>query len=62
MILRLMQKHGHRPMCFWAEAQLLIGDPSGKDSTRKIYSKKQIKKILIVLKKYLKNTLIQAKT
>ena len=35
MILRLMQKHGHRPDCFLGGGTTLIGDPSGKDTTRK---------------------------
>ena len=36
MILRLMQKHGHRPIVLLGGGTTLIGDPSGKDSTRKI--------------------------
>ena len=35
MILRLMQKHGHRPIVLLGGGTTLIGDPSGKDSTRK---------------------------
>ena len=36
MILRLMQKYGHRPIVLLGGGTTLIGDPSGKDSTRKI--------------------------
>ena len=36
MILRLMQKHGHRPIVLFGDGTTLIGDPSGKDDTRKI--------------------------
>ena len=36
MILKLMQKHGHRPIVLLGGGTTLIGDPSGKDSTRKI--------------------------
>ena len=36
MILKLMQKHGHRPIILLGGGTTLIGDPSGKDSTRKI--------------------------
>ena len=35
MILKLMQKYGHRPIVLLGGGTTLIGDPSGKDSTRK---------------------------
>ena len=64
MILRLMQKHGHKPIVLLGGGTTLIGDPSGKDSTRKIldeknkekYSKykKVFNKILITNKKSVK--------
>ena len=41
MILKLMQKHGHRPIVLLGGGTSLIGDPSGKDSTRKILEKKR---------------------
>ena len=54
MILRLMQKHGHRPIVLLGGGTTLIGDPSGKDSTRKILTQNQIKKIISKkLKKFL---------
>ena len=53
MILKLMQKHGHRPIILLGGGTTLIGDPSGKDSTRKILEKKKLIKILKVLKKFL---------
>ena len=31
MILRLMQKHGHKPIVLLGVENNLIGDPSGKD-------------------------------
>ena len=40
MILKLMQKHGHRPIVLLGGGTTLIGDPSGKDSTRKILKKR----------------------
>ena len=40
MILKLMQKHGHRPIVLLGGGTTLIGDPSGKDSTRKILNQK----------------------
>ena len=53
MILRLMQKHGHQPIVLLGGGTTLIGDPSGKDSTRKILNKIKLKKTLKVLKKFL---------
>ena len=44
MVLRLMQKYGHRPIVLLGGGTTLIGDPSGKDSTRKILQKKEIAK------------------
>ena len=51
MILRLMQKHGHKPIVLLGGGTTLIGDPSGKNSTRKILEKKQIKKNIKNIKK-----------
>ena len=47
MILRLLQKHGHQPIVLLGGGTTLIGDPSGKDSTRKILKHKDIKLSLI---------------
>ncbi len=44
MILKLMQKHGHRPIVLLGGGTTLIGDPSGKDATRKILKQSEIKK------------------
>ena len=41
MILKLMQKHGHQPIVLLGGGTTLIGDPSGKDSTRKILQKER---------------------
>ena len=43
MILKLMQKHGHRPIILLGGGTTLIGDPSGKDATRKILKKEKLK-------------------
>ena len=51
MILRLLQKHGHRPIVLLGGGTTLIGDPSGKDSTRKILKQKDIKKNIKNIKK-----------
>jgi len=52
MCLRLLQKYGHQPIILLGGGTTLIGDPSGKDATRKIleekvidFNIKQIKKI-----------------
>ena len=51
MILKLMQKYGHRPIILLGGGTTLIGDPSGKDSTRKILEKKEIKNNIKEIKK-----------
>ena len=51
MILRLMQKYGHRPVILLGGGTTLIGDPSGKDSTRKILNQNIIKKNIKEIKK-----------
>ena len=51
MILKLMQKYGHRPIVLLGGGTTLIGDPSGKDSTRKILKQDEIKKNIRSIKK-----------
>ena len=51
MILKLMQKYGHRPIILLGGGTTLIGDPSGKDSTRKILNQKEIKNNIKNIKK-----------
>ncbi len=57
MCLRLMQHHGHQPIVLLGGGTTRIGDPSGKDKTRKILSEKEIEKnsknIEKILKKFL---------
>src|ERR1700727_4059533 len=36
MILRLLQRHGHRPVVLMGGGTTRIGDPSGKDETRQM--------------------------
>jgi tyrosyl-tRNA synthetase len=58
MCLRLFQKHGHQPIVLLGGGTTRIGDPSGKEETRKILSEKEseknIKNIEKVFKIYLK--------
>ena len=51
MILRNFQRFGHKPIVLLGGGTTLIGDPSGKDDTRKILSKKEITKNKKNLKK-----------
>ena len=51
MVLRLMQKCGHRPIVLLGGGTTLIGDPSGKDATRKILKKNEIKSNIKKIKK-----------
>ena len=51
MILKLMQKYGHRPIVLLGGGTTLIGDPSGKDTTRKMLGNEEIKKNIDSIKK-----------
>ena len=42
MCLRMLQKYGHQPIVLLGGGTTLIGDPSGKEETRKILNKKEI--------------------
>ena len=51
MVLRLLQRHGHQPIVLLGGGTTLIGDPSGKDSTRKFLKHKDINKNIVSIKK-----------
>ena len=51
MCLRLLQKHGHRPIVLLGGGTTRIGDPSGKEETRKILSEKEIENNIKNIKK-----------
>ncbi len=53
MILRLLQKHGHRPIILLGGGTTKIGDPSGKDEARQILSEEKIQENLTGIKKTL---------
>lgn len=53
MILRLLQKHGHKPIVLVGGGTTKIGDPSGKDESRKILSDEEINKNLNSIKSQL---------
>jgi len=57
MCLRLLQKHGHRPIVLLGGGTTRIGDPSGKDKTRTILSENEIEKNISNIQKILKNFL-----
>ena len=42
MLLRLMQRHGHRPVALMGGGTTRIGDPSGKDEARQMVSDERI--------------------
>ncbi len=58
MCLRLLQKHGHRPIVLLGGGTTRIGDPSGKDKTRKILNEKEIEKNIKSIEKILKKFLV----
>ena len=51
MILRLMQRHGHKPIVLLGGGTTLIGDPSGKSLLEKILKQKDVKKNISNIKK-----------
>ena len=51
MCLRLLQKHGHQPIILLGGGTTRIGDPSGKEETRKMLSEKGIEKNIKNIKK-----------
>jgi len=57
MCLRLLQKHGHRPIVLLGGGTTRIGDPSGKDKTRTILSEEVIEKNINNIEKILKKFL-----
>jgi len=65
MCLRILQKNGHQPIVLLGGGTTRIGDPSGKDKTRKILSEdeieRNIKNIKSILKKFLDNDNIETK-
>jgi tyrosyl-tRNA synthetase len=58
MMLRLLQKHGHRPLVIVGGGTVKVGDPSGKDEMRKMLSDEDINNNMIGIKanlsKYIK--------
>jgi len=57
MCLRLLQRHGHRPIVLLGGGTTRIGDPSGKEKTRTILSEEEIEKNIKNIEKILKNFL-----
>jgi len=54
MCLRLLQKYGHQPIVLLGGGTTRIGDPSGKEETRKILSEKEIEKNIKNIEKVFK--------
>ena len=57
MCLRLLQKHGHKPIVLLGGGTTRIGDPSGKDKTRNMLKENDIEKNFKNIKKILKKFL-----
>ena len=57
MCLRLLQKHGHKPIVLLGGGTTRIGDPSGKDKTRKMLTENEIEKNTKNIENILKNYL-----
>ena len=54
MCLRLLQKYGHQPIVLLGGGTTRIGDPSGKEETRKILSEKEIEQNIKNIEKVFK--------
>lgn len=54
MLLRLLQKHGHKPIVLVGGATAKIGDPTGKDTIRKTLSDEDIKENISTVKECFK--------
>ena len=54
MCLRMLQKYGHKPIVLLGGGTTRIGDPSGKEETRKILSEDQIENNIKGIKKVFK--------
>jgi tyrosyl-tRNA synthetase len=54
MCLKLLQKYGHQPIVLLGGGTTLIGDPSGKEETRKILDKQVINKNINSIKNIFK--------
>ena len=56
MLLKIFQKFGHKPIILVGGGTTLVGDPSGKDETRKILDERTInqnkKKLKIIFEKF----------
>ena len=61
MCLRLLQKQGHQPIVLLGGGTTRIGDPSGKEETRKILSEKEIEKNIKNIKSVF-NTFLNTKS
>ena len=57
MCLRLLQKHGHKPIVLLGGGTTRVGDPSGKDKTRTMLNEKDIEKNIRNIEKILKKFL-----
>jgi tyrosyl-tRNA synthetase len=57
MCLRMLQKYGHQPIVLLGGGTTRIGDPSGKDKTRKILTEDEIEKNSKNIKNIIKNFL-----
>lgn len=57
MWLRLLQKHGHRPLVLMGDGTTLVGDPSGKDSARQMLTPEDIDTNIQCIQEIFKNYL-----
>ena len=61
MLLRWFQRTGHKPIVLLGGGTSKVGDPAGKDETRKLLSEKEIKKNLNGIRKVFEKFLVFGK-
>lgn len=57
MLLRLLQRCGHKPIVLLGGGTTKVGDPSGKDETRKLFSEQDIARNIAGIRKVFKRFL-----
>jgi tyrosyl-tRNA synthetase len=51
MLLRLLQKHGHKPIVLMGGGTTKVGDPSGRDESRKLLTNEEIDRNIVGIRR-----------
>lgn len=58
MLLRLLQRHGHKPIVLMGGGTTKVGDPSGKDEARKLLTEEEIARNIAGIRRIFDNFLV----